>query len=186
MAAHASKFAGWLGARTLLSQLDWEAVYAEQLPRVYNFLRYRVGDDVLAEDLTSTTFEKAWRKRSQYNADVAGFSTWLFSIARNAAADHFRSQRQSIPLDSFEHTLRAPDENSPDWHAERRDESDLLLRALRSLSENERDVLALKHGAGLNNRAISVITGLSESNVGTIAQRGLTRLRALWRTTEEP
>ena len=37
---------------------DWEAVYTEQLPRVYNFMRYRMGNEVLAQDLTSRTFEK--------------------------------------------------------------------------------------------------------------------------------
>jgi DNA-directed RNA polymerase specialized sigma24 family protein len=43
---------------------NWDAVYAEQLPRVYNFFRYRLGNDALAEDLTSRTFEKAWAARS--------------------------------------------------------------------------------------------------------------------------
>jgi DNA-directed RNA polymerase specialized sigma24 family protein len=43
---------------------DWEAVYTEQSPRVYNFLRYRLGNETLAQDLTSRTFEKAWRARS--------------------------------------------------------------------------------------------------------------------------
>ena len=38
---------------------DWDAVYTEQLPRVYNFFRYRLGNDAHAEDLTSRTFEKA-------------------------------------------------------------------------------------------------------------------------------
>ena len=44
-----------------VSDPDWEAVYAEQLPRVYNFIRYRIGDCADVEDLTSATFEKAWR-----------------------------------------------------------------------------------------------------------------------------
>ncbi len=79
---------------------DWEAIYADQLPRVLNFFRYHAGDDALAEDLTATTFEKAWRNREQYRRDVAGFSTWLFSSARNVAADHFRHHRESVPLDA--------------------------------------------------------------------------------------
>jgi DNA-directed RNA polymerase specialized sigma24 family protein len=35
---------------------DWPAVYAQQLPRIYNFFRYRLGHEALAEDLTSRTF----------------------------------------------------------------------------------------------------------------------------------
>ena len=176
MAARANKLGAWLG-RPEPATVDWNAVYTEQLPRVFNYLRYRVGDDALAQDLTSAVFEKAWRNRAKYRADIAAFSTWLFSIARNAAVDHFRSRPPSVPLDDG---LHATLDESPERVAEARDEAARLMRALVRLSANERDVLALKHGAGLTNRAIADVTGLSESNVGTIAQRALTRLRGLW------
>ena len=67
---------------------DWDALYADQLPRVYNFFRYRVGDGAVAEDLTSVTFEKAWRSRDRYRRDLAGFRTWLLAIAPNVSTDH--------------------------------------------------------------------------------------------------
>ena len=69
---------------------DWQAIYEEQLPRVFNFFRYRlrIEDDETAQDLTATTFEKAWRARNQYQRDLAAFSTWLFTIARNTANDY--------------------------------------------------------------------------------------------------
>ena len=50
-------------ARASTAEPNWDAVYAEQLPRVYNFFRYRLRDTAAAEDLTSQTFEKAWRAR---------------------------------------------------------------------------------------------------------------------------
>src|SRR5690606_15695537 len=78
----------------------WDAVYAEQLPRVYNFFRYRLGSDAHAEDLTAQTFEKAWAARARYRRDVAGFSTWLLSIARNVAIDHLRARREHLPLEA--------------------------------------------------------------------------------------
>ena len=53
------------------TSLDFEAVYGEELPRVYNFFRYRTGDDQVAEDLTAETFEKAWRNREKYRDDLA-------------------------------------------------------------------------------------------------------------------
>src|SRR5688572_20327054 len=81
---------------------NWEAVYTEQLPRVYNFFRYRLGNEAHAEDLTSRTFEKAWTARGRYRRDLAGFSTWLLSIARNVAIDHLRAQRPHLPLEAAE------------------------------------------------------------------------------------
>src|SRR5919106_6924847 len=79
---------------------DWDAVYAEQLPRVYNFCRYRFGTAADVEDLTARTFEKAWRARHRYRRDVAAFSTWLLSIARNVAVDHARVRGRYVPLDA--------------------------------------------------------------------------------------
>mgnify|MGYP002259890598 CR=1 FL=1 len=49
-----------------VEEIDWNQLYGEHIGRVFNFFRYRVGDDQLAQDLTATTFEKAWKKRHQY------------------------------------------------------------------------------------------------------------------------
>ena len=71
-------------------------MYRVELPRIYNFFRYRVGDGPVAEDLTSETFEKAWRNRWRYRRDLAAFSTWLFTIARRVAQDHYRKKRDDL------------------------------------------------------------------------------------------
>jgi hypothetical protein len=42
-------------------ELDWDALYSDQLPRIYNYFRFRVGAYADAEDLTARTFEKAWQ-----------------------------------------------------------------------------------------------------------------------------
>lgn len=159
-------------------ELDWEAVYAEQLPRVYNFFRYRVGDGPLAEDLTATTFEKAWAGRARYRRDLAGFATWLFTIARNVATDYYRQRHEELPLESLsEH----PDGARPlDETVQRRSDVLRLSGLLGELTPRERELVALKYGAGLNNREIARLTELSESNVGTIVHRVLLRLRAAW------
>ena len=86
-------------ARWGAAEPDWEQVYAEQLPRVLNFFRYRLGDTADAEDLTARTFEKAWRARHGYRRDVAGFATWLLTIARNVAIDHLRARQRHEPLE---------------------------------------------------------------------------------------
>ena len=52
--------------RAPVSEEEFERVYRIELPRIYNFFRYRVGDGPIAEDLTADTFEKAWRKRHRY------------------------------------------------------------------------------------------------------------------------
>ena len=47
-------------------EADWDAIYAEHLPRIYNYLRFRLAADADVEDLTARVFEKAWSARSSY------------------------------------------------------------------------------------------------------------------------
>ena len=156
---------------------DWDALYAEQLPRVYNFFRYRVGEGPVAEDLTSLTFEKAWRARHRYRRDLAAFTTWLFTIARNVAVDHFRQHR---PHASLEEAAGLPGGKTPEEIAELDSDLGRLERLLARLPERERELLSLKYGAGLTNRAIARLSGLTETNVGTIVHRTIVALRADW------
>jgi RNA polymerase sigma-70 factor (ECF subfamily) len=156
---------------------DFETIYHVELPRVYNFFRYHFGDDQIAEDLTAETFEKAWRNRASYRKDLASFSTWLFTIARRLAADHFRKQRPIVQLEDAE---KVSDPQTLEDVAQERAEFAYLYNLLTGLAERERELVALKYGAGLTNRTIAHITGISESNVSTILHRLTQRLRAQW------
>lgn len=164
-------------AGILTAEPDWDAVYAEQLPRVYNFFRYQLRDATAAEDLTAQTFEKAWRARRRYRRDLAGFGTWLLSIARRVAIDHHRARREHAPLDEAENVV---DSASPEDDESRASDRTRLAALLRTLPERERELLALKYGAGATNRAIAAVTGLSETNVGTIIHRAVQTLRRDW------
>jgi RNA polymerase sigma-70 factor, ECF subfamily len=160
-----------------MPELEWNAVYADQLPRIYNYFRFRIGVGHDVEELTARTFEKAWHKRAQYRHDLAGFSTWLFAIARNVATDHQRSEalrRRAAALPDSIEQLTPEDQVAQG--------SDLArLRILAGgLPQHHQELIALKYGAALNNRMIARITGLSESNVGTTLQRIVERLRSQW------
>ena len=155
---------------------DWDRLYAEQLPRIYNYFRYRVGADD-AEDLTSETFEKAWRARHTYRRDLGAFTTWLYAIARNVAIDHFRRRVAHEPLDAASH-VAAP--GSPELDAIKESDRRRVARLLAALDERSREIIALRYGAGLTNRAIARLIGLSESNVGTILHRAIAELRSRW------
>jgi len=169
-----SRLSTWVFSAT---EADWDALYAEQLPRVYNFFRYRVGPGPVAEDLASLTLEKAWQARHRYRRDLAAFTTWLLAIARNVAVDHFRRHRSHVPLDA---ALGVAGGEDPAELAARRSDAERLARLLERLPERQRELIALKYGAELTNRAIARATGLSESNVGTILYRTIQELRDEW------
>ncbi len=156
-------------------EVDWEATYQADLPRIYNFFRYRVGNDQVAEDLTAETFEKAWRDRHRYRHDLAAFSTWLFIIAKQTATNYFRKLHPEVSLEVA--NLIADDQNVESL-VQQRSEFDHLSILLSRLSDRERELVALKYGAGLTNRVISDLTGITETNVGTILHRATQQLRA--------
>ena len=157
--------------------LDWDAVYVDQAPRVYNYFRFRLGRTADAEDLTARTFEKAWRSRASYRRDLAGFSTWLFKIAQNVRVDFLQSQKAHLPLDEV---LHIPGGGSPEKDLERESDLARLAGLTKDLPDRERELIALKYGAAINNRLIAQLTGLSESNVGTILHRVVQTLRSRW------
>lgn len=159
------------------ADLDWDALYADQLPRIYNYFRFRLGSQTDVEDLTARTFENAWRARRRYRRDRAGFSTWLYTIARNIATDHLRARREVVELDAAR-DVAAPD--TPATEAEHGSDLARLRQLTTDLPERERELIALKYGAALNNRLIAQLTGLSVSNVGTILHRTVQALRERW------
>lgn len=166
-----------LPVRATATPADWEALYARELPRVFNFFRYRVGDGPLAEDLTAATFEKAWRARDRYQHDLGAFSTWLFAIARRVAVDYFRRRRPEVPLEAAQ---RQTGGASVEDAFERRRDFARLAALLAALPARERELVALKYGADLTNREIARLTGLSETNVGTLLHRTVLKLRHAW------
>jgi len=52
-----------VGLVNAVGHVDFETVYQTELPRIYNFFRYRLGDDQLDEDLTAETVKRAWKHR---------------------------------------------------------------------------------------------------------------------------
>jgi RNA polymerase sigma factor (sigma-70 family) len=156
---------------------SFAAFYEQYLPKVFRYINYRVTDVPTAEDLTSTVFEKALNKFKSYDSRKAGFSTWIFTIARNTLIDHFRSSRQAATV-GLEAVADSPSPlASPEEEADRAEEISLLNGCLSRLSPSEREIISLKFGAEMTNRQIAGVLSLTESNVGVILFRAVRKLR---------
>jgi RNA polymerase sigma factor (sigma-70 family) len=151
---------------------DFEQLYNEHAQALYGFLAYRTGDPALAEDLLADTFEKALRSRRGFNPRRGSAKNWLYSIALNALRDSLRrraaaeraSERMGPPeteADSAEEALAARDE---------------LMRAVAVLSEEEREVVALRYGADMT---VPEIAELKREKLTTIEGRVYRALRKL-------
>jgi RNA polymerase sigma-70 factor, ECF subfamily len=158
--------------------------YTRYLPKVYKYMTYKVADIQLAEDLTSLVFEKALTKFKSHDSEKASFSTWIFTIARNTVIDHYRanSKVQTVEINSDDFSADGGD--SPEESAIKSEEFRTLQGFVSKLSQTEQEIISLKFGAGMNNRQIAGMTGLSDSNIGTIIWRAVGKLRDNFRGLE--
>lgn len=154
-------------------------LYNSYFPRVYNYVHYRINDFHDADDLTSQIFAKLFSKLKYYQPERAPFSAWIFSIARNTVTDYYRRLRLN-PSTPLEETGELMDfRPSPDEAVASDEMRQHLHRALASLSQREREVIALKFWSGFSNRDIAGLMGISESNTGVILYRAMRRLRLI-------
>ena len=156
---------------------DFSAVYDEHIWQVYGFFAYRMRNRADAEDLTQRTFERALRSWSRYDPSRASVATWLLVIARNLLIDHVRADRSARqqPLDELDsgHGGLVDQGDQPDLGLEPE-----LERALATLGERERELIALRFGGDLSGPQIAELTGLTVANVQQILSRALRRMRA--------
>lgn len=160
-------------------------LYDHYFGPVYNYVRYRVPDAVQAEDLTAQIFERVLTHLGSFDSQQATFAVWLFTVARNLVTDHLRAQKRRHWFSLEQVSERPQSTPLPEEQVIRGETQEALLGALTTLSDRERDLLALKFVAQMTNRSIAEFTGLSESNVGVILYRALARLRELLKETNE-
>ena len=152
-------------------------LYDHYFPKVYSYLMYRVQDPQLADDLAAQAFERVLTRLDQYQPERGAFSTWLFAIVRNCLKKHWRRQkiRKLVPLDAIrDHPAAAP---AVEEVVASNNQLAQLLPLIRALDERERNIIALKFGAGLSNRRIAEITGLTANHVGVLIYRTVRQLR---------
>ena len=138
--------------------------------------------------MTAETFKRAWIGRERFRNELGGFSSWVFGIARRVSAEKFRHDRRAARHEVEVDPNGIDGARASQGHADRsvedavRRNSDFarLARVLAQLPDRERELVAMKYGAELTNRAIAAITGLSETNVGTILHRTVIGLRQRW------
>ena len=168
-------------ALVALAKTDRDAfgeLYERYLDKMYNYVYYRTGNTHDAEDLTAKVFLRAFSHIDKYVDRGLPFQAWLYRIAHNLVANWHRDQsrRKIIALDDY--LGRDLHTEAPDERAERRDEHEGLLRAVRRLPAERQQLLILKVVERLPNREIGIIMGRSEGAIKSLYHRTLLALRA--------
>ncbi|HEX2328130.1 MAG TPA: RNA polymerase sigma factor [Candidatus Angelobacter sp.] len=117
---------------------DFHSLYQTYAPQVHRFALFLCGDAMLADDITSETFVRAWTSRGKIRESTV--KAYLFTIARNLYRDYLRRNRR---LEELEDTMedRGP---SLQTQTEHKAELDAVMVALRQLPEVDRAALLMR------------------------------------------
>jgi RNA polymerase sigma-70 factor (ECF subfamily) len=155
-----------LGDRDALAFL-----YARFADDVCGYARSIVHDHHAAEDVTQQVFAKLIGVIGKYEQRDVPFFAWMLRVTRNVAVDHLRRQR-AVPVEE----VRGGDPSSE--HAAAWEHVDTLKDALATLPHAQREVLVLRHFAGLSPSEIAVRTGRTEGSIHGLHHRGRRALTA--------
>jgi len=143
------------------------------LDDVYRYALMLTRDPSLAEDLAAETFERALRMWRRFDPARSSARTWLCTIARSTALDHFRAEKRrrnrERAVSEAEQQLEPPDLGL----------SPPLERALAALSAADREVVALRIVLDFDAEAAARTLGISVSACTTRLSRALKRLEEL-------
>ncbi|MGB8149389.1 MAG: RNA polymerase sigma factor [Azonexus sp.] len=165
----------------------FEVLYGRWRRQIYRFLIRQCDGAGTADELYQDVWLRVVNASRQYTV-AAKFSTWLFRIARNRLIDHWRSESrkpvaelreaddcETDPVDN----VAAPDELQPEKIMERKDRVRLVVGAVESLPDAQREAFLLHEEGGLTIDEIAMLTGVGNETAKSRLRYAMTRLRAL-------
>jgi RNA polymerase sigma-70 factor (ECF subfamily) len=146
----------------------FDAWYRETAPRLCIFLRHLLASPNAVEDVMQETYTHIWRRPEGFDPERGSLRAWLYGIARKQAAEWWRKQK---PTDPLEFETGAPG---------RAEASSVMADLLRQLPAEQRSLLWLREVEGQSYGELAVIFDIP---IGTVRSRlfaAREALRAIW------
>jgi RNA polymerase sigma-70 factor, ECF subfamily len=156
---------------------DVEAVgrlYDAMVGPIYRYVAVRVRGREDAEDLTHLVFERIVGALPRYRHNGRPFAAWAFRIARNAVIDHQRRLRPTEPLGGMPEPA---DGVGLDALSVRGEEIRELRDAIRRLTADQQEAIALRYAAGLSAEEAARVMGRRAGTVRGLTFRAIEALR---------
>lgn len=162
-----------------LRDLDPEvitAIHNRYFPDVYRFAFYRVGDEVIAEDISSEVFTRMLEAISNHRGPKTNIKGWLIGTTSNLVNDHFRKMynRREEQLTS---EIKLETDQDPLDFAEVSDFHTEVRIALNTLTNEQQQVIALRFGGELSLEETAQIMGKRINAIKALQFRALASLR---------
>jgi RNA polymerase sigma-70 factor, ECF subfamily len=155
------------------AETTFAQVAEDHLDDVFAYLLYLTGSRTVAEDVAAETFERALRRWKRFDPRRGTAKSWLLTLARSTALDHFRSEARRRRREGT-YAMNEPPADGGDPFGT--GFSPALESALRSLSAGEREVVAMRVLLDLDGETASRLLGISPTACSTRLHRALAKL----------
>lgn len=169
-----------------ITKKDFDTLYEIYYKKVYDFTLKRVSDSHIAEDLTSSIFEKIVKSIDDFQWQGITISAWIFRIARNRIIDYYRKSNKykgNVSLEEVSNFIESKVQSTMEIMID--DEIQIkLYNAIREFRDEDQYLIYYKYFEGLNNKKIAEMMKMSETNIGTRLHRIRKKLRKYLQETE--
>ena len=165
------------------SQIAYTKLYNKFKPVIFNNILYIVKNRDAAEDITSTTFMKAFNRLDSYKENIS-FEMWLKTIAINSSIDYIRKtkkERENLFIDDEESTIQLSDtaDYSPEDILIGNETDNAIKEALAHLKWKYRNVIELRIVRHMSYKDIANELGLTENQVRALLNKAREKLKKL-------
>jgi len=169
-----------LVARASLGDPDAVAsLYDIYASRIYSYIYRRTSDPVTAEDLTGQVFLRMLEALRNGKGWRTSFSGWLYRIAHNLVVDLYRKRGQ-VKYTTIDDTPNlAASDSDPYRVAASRLDSDVLLRAINQLTDEQAQVVTLRFLEGYSIAEVADIMDKTDGAIKALQYRGVASLRRI-------
>lgn len=144
-------------------------------PRIYAYIYRRVGDAHVAEDIASDVFVRVIQAIQAEHHWHTSFQAWLYRIAHNLVVDYYRRQPSVVVLELDEQMAVGGD--CLDDMVSKRLLTQCIKNAMRYLTSDQQQVLALRFGEGMTAREVAEVMDRNVGAIEALQHRALTALR---------
>ena len=158
-------------------------LYDRHHESIFRYVRSRVGDQSLAEDLTGEIFTRMLVSLPDYRLRGIPFRAWLYRIAHNRVVDHYRKEDGRLPVSLDRAANAIEPESNPASVVEHQLTLERVQHALEGLDPSQQEVVVLRFLLGLSLREAALALGKTVAAVKSLQHRGLKALRAALKET---
>jgi RNA polymerase sigma-70 factor (ECF subfamily) len=151
------------------------AIYDQYFSEVYRYVLYRIGDQALAEDMTSDVFIRLLEAAQNGRGPQTNLKGWLIGTATHIVTDHMRKKYRR-PEEEISDSL--PDlKPDPASEVDQREQNRIVQDAYAQLTPEQQHVLALRFGQGYSLEETATFMNKNVNAVKALQFRALAALQ---------